>query len=128
MTFHSLPSPLRPLLKHCYNSIETSAIVLVKCVTVNGHKYKVGCMFVCHVTPTEEIPMFINVKHIINLQHDWLICGPIYHAACFNKHSHAYEVDSSGEWVAFEAGQMHDHQCLSINFVTAAFKCMHFHG
>ena len=83
-------------------------------LTVNGQKYKVGCMFVCNVTCTEEIPMFMLVKHIIHLKHVWRICGVIYHAISFNVHCHAYEFETSGQWVAFKAERMHDYQCLSI--------------
>ena len=114
MTILSLPSLLRALLTHSYGIYEASTVLSVKSVTVNGQKYKVGCMFVCDVTTTEEIPLFVLVKHIIQVKHVWLICGIMYNVVHFNVHCHAYEVEASGEWVAFEADQMRDHQCLSI--------------
>ena len=86
----------------------------VKSVTVKGQKYKVGCMFVCDVTTTDEIPIFVFVKHIIQVTNMWLICGIVYDAVCFNMHCHAYEFETTGEWVAFQAGQMLDNQCPSI--------------
>jgi len=110
----SLPPSLRPLLMQTYDLREASTVLSVKSVTVNGQKYKVGCMFVCDVTPTDEIPVFVLVKNIMQVTNMWLICGIVYDAMCFNVHCHAYEVESTGEWVAFEAGQMHDYQCLSI--------------
>jgi len=71
-------------------------------------------LYVCDVTPTDEIPVFVFVKHIIQVKNAWLICSIVYDALCFNVHCHAYEVETSGEWVAFEPGQMQDYQCLSI--------------
>jgi len=66
------------------------------------------------LTPTDEIPIFVFVKHIIQVTNMWLICGIVYDAVCFNMHCHAYEFETTGEWVAFQAGQMLDNQCPSI--------------
>jgi len=71
-------------------------------------------VFVCDVTCTEEIPLFVLVKHIIQVKYAWFVCGVMYHAVRFNVHCHAYEVETADEWVAFQADQMHDHQCLSL--------------
>jgi len=54
-------------------------------------------MFVCDVTPTDKIPVFVLVKHTIQVTNMWLICGIVYDAVCFNVHCHAYEVESTGE-------------------------------
>ena len=114
VTVTSFPPSLRALLMDSYDVHDSNTVLSVRSVTVNGQKYKVGCMFVCDVTPTEEIPVFVFVKHIIQVKNAWLICGIVYDALCFNVHCHAYEVETSGEWVAFGPGQMHDYQCLSI--------------
>jgi len=113
-TVLSLPPPLCALLTRDHDTYEASTVLSVKSVTVNGQKYKVGCVFVCNVTSTEEIPVFVYIKHIIQVKHTWLICGIIYHPVNFNVHCHAYEVENSGHWVAFEADALHDYQCLSI--------------
>ena len=126
MTALSLPSSLRVVLLQSYDMCEASTVVSAKSVTVNGQKYKVGCVFVCNVTCTEEIPTSVFVKHIIPLKHVWLICGVIYHATSFNVHCHTYEVETSGQWVAFETEREHDYQCLSI-YKYVKNSCLYAH-
>ena len=110
----ALPPPLGALLTGCYDADKAGTVLSVKSVTVNGQKYKVGCVYVCAVTCTEDIPLFVLVKHIIQVKHAWLVCGVMYHAVRFNVRCHAYEVETTDEWVAFQADQMHDPQCLSL--------------
>jgi len=114
VTVRSLPSPLCALLTHSYDIPEASTVLSVKSVTVNGQKYKVGCVMVCDVICAEEIPVFVYLKHIIQVKQVWLICGIVYHAVHFNALCHAYEVECSDEWLTFEADCIFDFQCLSI--------------
>jgi len=114
VTVVCLPLSLRALLMHSHGLHEASTVLSVKSVTVNGQKYKTGCMFVCDVTPTDEIPVFVFVKHIIQVKNVWLMCGIVYDAVRYNVHCHAYEVEPTGEWVAFDTCQMLDYQCLSV--------------
>ena len=110
----SLPSLLRDMLINSYHLHENSTVLSVRSATVNGQKYKVGCVLVCAVTDTEEIPVFVLVKHVIQVKQLWLICGVMHNAVRFNRLFHAYEVLNSGEWVTFEPDQILDYQCLSI--------------
>lgn len=93
MSVSALPSPLCALLIACYDADKAGTVLSVKSVTVNGQKYKVGCVFVCDVTCTEEMPLFVLVKHIIQVKYVQLVCGVMYHAIRFNVHCHAYEVE-----------------------------------
>jgi len=111
---NSLPSALCALLIQSCGVRGGSTVLSVRSVTVNGQRYKVGCVMVCDVTRTEEIPLFVLVKHIIQVRSVWLICGIVYHAVHFNVRCHAYEIESAGEWATFDADGMFDFQCLSM--------------
>ena len=114
VTILSLPSPLRVLLVEAHNIHKASTVLSVRSVTVNGQKHKVGCLMVCDVTRTEEIQVFVFVRHTVQAQHSWLVCGVLYHVVRVNVHCYAYEVETSDEWVALDADEMHDCQSLSI--------------
>ncbi len=109
-----LPPTLVRLLISQFNLTNSSQVLSVKSASVNGVKYTVGCLFVYDVVSTEEIPIFVSVKHLLNLRSAWYVCGTLYYVTRFNTHLHAFCVETDDDWVVFEASQVIDSQCLSL--------------
>jgi hypothetical protein len=85
----------------------------VKCLVTDGHSVKVGQYIVLDLVLAEDIPRFVYVKHILSVRGMWLVCGTVYDVCRFDRHLHAYIVQTDCKWAVFRPGQNVDFQCLS---------------
>lgn len=60
---------------------------------------------------SENIPMFFQIKCILNMDKQWLLCRRILLPICFDKHFHAYEVQYN-DWICIMAGEEQSFQAL----------------
>jgi hypothetical protein len=109
-----LPSGLLNVLMEQWGVKTADQLLSVRSITDNGVKYVVGCVYVYDVVHTEEVPVFVKVSHILQLEHTWHVCGTLYEAVRFDAHLHAYCVKTDDKWVVFEARHTIDSQCLSL--------------
>lgn len=82
--------------------------------TVNGVKYAVRDVFVLGFVHSESIPMFFQIKFILNMDTQWSLCGRL--PICFDKHFHAYEVQYD-DWLCVMPGQESHFQALDVYMV-----------
>ena len=93
---------------------EEEIILSCKTLRLNTVKYSEKDCFIVDISHTEEVPVFFKIIAILNLRSKWLLYGCIYVSSTFNKHMHAYEVESIDCWSVIEAGQEIDHHALDL--------------
>lgn len=74
-------------------------------------KYAVRDVFIVDFVHSEYIPVFFQIKFILNIDTQWLLCGRILFPFCFDKHFHAYEVKYD-DWICIMPGQESSFQAL----------------
>jgi len=80
----------------------------------NNVKYEVDDCFVIELLHEEEIPLFVQVKYILNYLGLWFICACLAQPQVFEEHFHAYRVTLTSDWLVFSPGQEVDHHALDV--------------
>jgi len=102
------------IVSYTNEALTTTHLMSVRSVTVDGHKATVGCMCVYDLVHAEEIPVFVQVKHILYHCGRWLVCGMLSYASRFDPHYHVYCLKPGVEWAVLEVGHGVDWQNLSL--------------
>lgn len=112
--FSSLPADLREALTLSHNLCDVEFIgktlQRVSKLYENGVKYAVGDVFVIDSLHSERIPLFFQIKYILNVDTVWILCGKMLVPLCYDSHFHAYSVRVDEEWTVLRTGQELDHQ------------------
>ncbi|CAF1953676.1 unnamed protein product [Rotaria magnacalcarata] len=64
----------------------------VKWVTLDNVRYKIGDFFVFHLMGGEEIPLFVEIKYIINIEKEWRFIVQLYDTVVFKQNLWCYEL------------------------------------
>jgi hypothetical protein len=89
---------------------ETETITTTNCLQFDHIQYSVGSQYVVTVVETEEIPLFLQVKYIVNFRGIWLLCGRLCFAEAFDKYLHAYKINIDNDWAVMYPGEEADHE------------------
>ncbi|CAF3873487.1 unnamed protein product, partial [Rotaria sp. Silwood1] len=74
----------------------------VKWVVLNNIKYKIGDVFVFYLLGGEEIPLFGEIKYIINNKKAWRFIVHCYETISFRENLHCYEISPSNAYVVID--------------------------
>lgn len=108
-----LPAGLRSVLSRQQAAVATDNVQSTSRIVIDGKRFRVGTFVVTDLVCSEEIPVFVQIMHIILLKGSWMICGIVFFSSSFSSHLHAYQVESSNVWKVFQATQLFDSQSLS---------------
>lgn len=114
--FRSLPSALQDSLstseKYSDVNFEEKTLQRVTEVVINNVKYSVKDVFVVGHVHSENIPLFFQIKYIVNIDTDWALCGKLLIPGSFCYHYYSYWVKYDNNWSVLSPGEETDHQAL----------------
>uniref|UniRef100_A0A0E9UEJ9 Uncharacterized protein n=1 Tax=Anguilla anguilla TaxID=7936 RepID=A0A0E9UEJ9_ANGAN len=61
---------------------------------------------------SEDIPLFFQIKYILNIHTDWALCGKLLIPLSFCYHYYAYLVKYEKDWTVLDPFEVVDHQAL----------------
>lgn len=110
----SLPICLQTTLKESgnFSNLEGKVIQRVSEVTLDNIKYAVRDVLTLDLVHEEKIPVFGQIKYILNIDTTWYLCSKILHPLSFDLHFHAYRVKVDSEWILLKPGDEKDHTSL----------------
>ncbi|CAF5142511.1 unnamed protein product [Rotaria sp. Silwood1] len=103
----------------------------VKWVVLNNIKYKIGDVFVFYLLGGEEIPLFGEIKYIINNKKAWRFIVHCYETISFRENLHCYEISPSNAYVVLGENEFLTHKaedCYFLNnsyFVRVPYRLTH---
>lgn len=93
--------------------VASQGLLSVKSLVVGGHRFKIDS-YVVYDVDSEDVPIFLNIKHLLLIGGTWFVCGRRVTVSYFDSHVHAYSLDTCGDWVVLYTSQSIDCQCLSV--------------
>lgn len=116
--FSALPIDLQNTLKGhgAFQNVqfEGKRLQRVSELHVNNVKYALENVFVVGHVHAEEIPLFLKVKYIINVDTCWVLCGKMLIPVLFDSHIHAYQVRADPNWSLLHPGDEVDFHPLDV--------------
>ncbi|CAF1433082.1 unnamed protein product [Rotaria sordida] len=106
-------------------------IEYVKWVVLNNIKYKIGDVFVFYLLGGEEIPLFGEIKYIINNKKAWRFIVHCYETISFRENLHCYEISPSNAYVVLGENEFLTYKaedCYFLNnsyFVRVPYRLTH---
>lgn len=83
-------------------------------VIVNNVKYAVKDVFVTDILHSEIIPLFWQIKYILNIDTMLILCGKLLIPQSYDCHFHAYSVKVDGEWTLLKPEDEMDFQAIDM--------------
>ncbi|XP_035989246.1 uncharacterized protein LOC110368027 isoform X1 [Fundulus heteroclitus] len=106
--FLSLPVELQNALSFnqnlCNVDLMNKVFQRVSELTINSVKYAIRDVFTIDVLHSEGVPLFWQIKYILNIDTIWILCGKMLIPLSFDRHFHAYRVKVDAEWTLLQAG------------------------
>ena len=120
--FVSLPYDLQTALKTNCNfnfsaDLKDKVSQRVSEIELDNIKYAVGDVLVLDLLETEQIPVFVQIKYIINIDTMWVLCTKLLLPLSFESHLHAYRVKVDTDWMLFKPGDELDHTSLDTQWM-----------
>lgn len=114
--FLSLPVELQRALTVNHNlcnvDLTEKTFQRVSEVSVNNVKYAVKDVFVIDILHSGRIPLFWQIKYILNMDTMWILCGKMLIPQSYDCHFHAYSVKVDGEWTLLKPEDEIDFQAI----------------
>lgn len=112
----SLPIDLQTALRESGNfrEVEFDGKIMqrVSQLTADNIKYTVSDVLTLDLLHVEKIPVFGQIKYILNIDDTWVLCSKILLPLSFDSHFHAYRVRVDTDWILFKPGDELDHTSL----------------
>lgn len=112
----SLPIDLQTALKESDNfrdvELESKVIQRVSEMNVDNKKYAVRDVLTLDLLHVEKIPVFGQIKYILNIDTMWVLCSKILLPLSFDSHFHAYRVKVDSDWILLKPGDELDQTSL----------------
>ena len=89
--------------------MEGKVIQRVSEMTVKNVKYAVRDVFTLDLLHVEKIPVFGQIKYILNINTMWVLCSKMLIPLSFDSHFYAYCVKVDREWILLKPGDELDH-------------------
>lgn len=96
-------------------------------VTVNCVKYAIHDVFIVGLLHSEMIPLFLQIKYILNIDTEWVLCGKILFPLCFEHHFFPSSVRVDDEWILTRPGDELDHQTYDVYSVDNMFVSVRYY-
>ena len=119
---HTLLSSLPLGLRRCLVDVQGSKDAFINMQRVSGVfvdsvKYACKDVFIVDYLHAENIPLFLLIKYILNVNTLWLMCGKLLIPTVYDSHLHAYRVSVDLDWSVIKPGQEMDFQSLDLNHI-----------
>jgi hypothetical protein len=114
----SFRKEIQNALRDDYLFIYGEIIQYVKWVIMYNVKYKIGDFFVFHLLGGEEIPLFAEIKHIINIEKEWRFIVHCYETIAFKENLHCYQISPSDMYMVLGQNEFLTHKaedCYCLN-------------
>lgn len=112
----SLPIDLQTAIKASGNfkgvELEGKVIQRVSEVTVDNIKYAVRDVLTIDLLHVEKIPVFGQIKYILNIDTMLVLCSKMLLPLSFDTHFHAYRVKVDSDWILLKPRDELDHMSL----------------
>jgi len=123
-----LPEEVRNIIRHRLSLGDATVIIELNEmlasfteISVANVLYKVNAVYVVELIEAENFPVFIHIRHILNVRHNWILCGMLMIPFSFDSHLHAYSFQYDKQWTVITPGQVIDH-CRHDLFVIDAVE------
>lgn len=90
----------------------------VKWVVIDNVKYTIGSFFVFYLLGGEEIPLFVEIKHIIHIKDEWRFVVHCHDTLTFKQNLYCYEISPSNVNIVLSKSEFLTHKaeyCYRIN-------------
>jgi len=99
----ALPGCIQNSITSFFGCEHSDMILQVSSFENRGVTYSLNHYFVIDVVG-EDIPVFIQVRHLLSREGLWCIVGRLYICDAYYRHYHAYSIVDKGEWIVTAAG------------------------
>lgn len=114
VTLNSLPYKLQQILVGKFGVAIESHFWLAKSVIHSCNLYRCGEVYLYGWN--NELPVFVHVQKILNVNGSYYICGTLLPSVDFSKHFHYYIVGKCDLWVIFAPGEELDYHALDLYY------------
>jgi hypothetical protein len=73
--------------------------------------------FIVAVEEEEEVPVFLQIKYIVNFRGSWILCGRLCFCVQFARQLHSYRVNVDNSWAVIYPGEELDFSSHNFFFV-----------
>jgi uncharacterized C2H2 Zn-finger protein len=113
VSISTLPEDVQAILhsKFLKDSGDTPPMEVACCgkITLSHCSFKVNCVYVVDVEEEEQLPVFLQVKQILNVRQTWLLCGYLLFPLFFDNHYHSFVIDDDETWAIMTPANIIDH-------------------
>jgi hypothetical protein len=94
-----LPQDVQDILLTKTGDLDPSEkIASVRSALIDNVEISTSRCYVVDRIGADNAPVFLHVRHIVNIRHNWFMCGYLLYPQLFNKHLHAYCIRKDKYW------------------------------